>query len=94
MKRRAFDPKWDIRQAIETRYAGPTNTRGARIIARAQAGRMIIPWDHELDSAENAHAAALIFAAKWDWGKGSKKGRWVTGATVNGWATVFVPEEV
>lgn len=29
-------------QAIETRYHGPTNTRGARVSARCEAGRITL----------------------------------------------------
>jgi len=56
-------------QAIETRFAGPTNHRGARIIVRAQAGRMTVPWDHALNSDENHRVAAEMFAQKWGWGR-------------------------
>lgn len=73
------------RQAITTRYFGPTNHRGARIRATAQAGSVTIPYDHELNP-EGAHAkAALALADKWGWG-----GQWVGGATATGYAFVDV----
>lgn len=56
-----------MRQAIETTYRGPTDHRDARIIVRAQAGRMIVPWDHALEPAENHARAAVLFARKWGW---------------------------
>lgn len=98
VKRRAFDPKHDIRQAIETHFVGPTNRHlDPRISARCSAKRMLVPWDAVLTPSENAHAAALILVKKLEWdarsGKGFR-GRWVTGSTVNGWVSVFVPEEV
>ena len=35
-------------QAIETRYLGPTNTRGSRIKATAAAGSITIHYDDAL----------------------------------------------
>jgi hypothetical protein len=72
-------------QAIETRYAGPTNHRGARIIVRAQAGRMTVSWDHALNAEQNHLAAARAFAKKWGWG-----GRWRGGANATNTGYVFV----
>lgn len=74
-----------LRQAITTRYLGPTNHHGARIKATAQAGSVTVPYDHELNP-EGAHAkAAMALADKWGWG-----GRWVGGATATGYAFVDV----
>lgn len=51
---------------IRTKYHGPTNYRGARIIAFMPAAhdrkRVTLPWDHALGSFENHRAAALAFA--------------------------------
>ncbi len=74
-----------MRQAIETKYAGPTDHRDARIIVRAQAGRLTVAWDHALDVQQNHLAAARAFAEKWGWG-----GRWRGGANVAGTGYVFV----
>lgn len=54
-------------QTIVTRYKGPTNTRGSRVIATAQCGRMVLSWDHRLNSEGNHRAAAEAFAAQWGW---------------------------
>lgn len=54
-------------QAIVTRYKGPTNVRGSRLIVTAQCGRMIISWDHSLTTEDNHRAAAEAFAARWGW---------------------------
>lgn len=54
-------------QAIVTKYHGPTNHRGARVTARAQAGRVTIPWSHELDIDENHRKAATVLAFKFGW---------------------------
>ena len=35
-------------QAIETKFFGPTNHRGARVRVRCQARTMFVSWDHAL----------------------------------------------
>jgi len=58
----------NICQAIETRYVGPTNHRGSRIIATTERGhRLTRAWDHALNSDENHHAAADALRAKLYW---------------------------
>lgn len=49
-------------QAIQTKFLGPTNTRGSRIKATCWLTSIIIAWDHSLNVEENHHAAieALI----------------------------------
>lgn len=74
-----------MRQAIVTRYAGPTNHRGSRIIVRAQAGRMTVPWDDALDVADNHRSAARAFAQRWDWA-----GEWMGGAMPDDTGYAFV----
>lgn len=54
-------------QAIQTKYHGPSNVRGSRIIARASAGSVIVGYDHRLDIEENHKAAAHALAVKLDW---------------------------
>lgn len=77
------------RQGITTRFVGPTNYRGPRIIARSASGhRMTVPWDHALDVYENHAAAALALASKLEW-----HGRWVGGATREGYAFVLDTRE-
>lgn len=55
------------RQAIVTRYHGPTNTKGARISATASAGRVYVPYDHALNADGNHEAAATALCAKFGW---------------------------
>lgn len=55
------DNKTETRPAIRTRYAGPTNSRGARIIVTDKARRLIHDWDHALDVTENHAQAAQEF---------------------------------
>ena len=45
-------------QAIRTQYKGPTDTRGARIIATSHHGRTTTGYDHALSAGENHTAAA------------------------------------
>lgn len=54
-------------QAITTRYLGPTNFRGSRVKASAQAGSVTINWDDALNSEENHRNAALCLMVKFGW---------------------------
>ena len=56
-----------ISQAIETRYLGPTNTKGGRIKATAWAGSVTVPYDHALSLEDNHRAAAMALVAKYGW---------------------------
>jgi hypothetical protein len=71
-------------QAIETEYRGPTNTRGSRIIARAQAGRISVPYDHALSVQENHDRAASELARQRGWA-----GVWVGGGSPAAGATAY-----
>lgn len=70
-------------QAITTRYIGPTNVRGSRVKATAEAGSVTLHWDDSLNSDNNHKAAALELATKFGW-----KGNWYGGGTADG--CVFV----
>ena len=72
-------------KAIETRYIGPTDYRGARIKADDGDGNTItISYPHEL-SGEDAHrAAAMALCHKMNWG-----GDMVGGTTKRGYVFVF-----
>jgi hypothetical protein len=74
------------RQSIETKYHGATNTRGARISARATNGdRLSIPFPHDARSTEDAHAqAALALARRLQW-----EGDMLAGSTARGYVFVF-----
>lgn len=69
-----------MRQAIETKFRGPTNCQGARVVARAQAGRLVVSWDHGESVEENHRRAALRLAERYGWpsadmvGGGNAKG--------------------
>jgi len=54
-------------QAIQTKYMGPTNTRGSRIKATAEAGSITVGYDHALSSEGNHNAAARALCEKLGW---------------------------
>jgi len=54
-------------QAIMTTYKGPTDHKGSRIIARCQARRVTVPWNHALDIEDNHRAAAETLASLMGW---------------------------
>lgn len=54
-------------QAIQTRYLGPTNSRGSRIKATAAAGSVTIPFPYELSGQAVHRAAAQALADKFNW---------------------------
>lgn len=73
-------------KAIETRYVGPTNFRGSRIIASDMDGnKVIIPYPHHLWGADPHRAAAIALCKKMNW-----MGRLIGGATKKGYTFVFV----
>ena len=45
-------------QTITTSYAGPTNTRGTRVMAKSWLKNKAFGWDHALNSEANHKAAA------------------------------------
>jgi len=71
--------------AIETRYAGPTNHRGSRVIATTPGGHKLThQWAYELGIDANHYAAAEALRAKLDWpsikagGSTAKGFAWIT----------------
>ena len=54
-------------QAIQTKYFGPTNSRGSRIVATCAAKRISVGYLHELNVEQNHfHAAeSLRLALGW-----------------------------
>lgn len=54
-------------QAIQTRYFGPSNVKGARIKAWADAGSVTIPYPHELSGQACHRKAAQALADKFGW---------------------------
>jgi hypothetical protein len=54
-------------QAIVTKYLGPTNFRGGRVKATAEAGSITLFWDCSLNSDANHRRAAEALAARFGW---------------------------
>ena len=74
-----------MRQAIKTKWIGPTNYHGSRIKAKCEAKTIIIQWDHAISVEDNHTAAAkeLAEALKWS-------GFWLGGALPgSGYAFVY-----
>jgi hypothetical protein len=78
-----------MRQAITTKYLGPTNHRGSRVKATAQAGSITLGWDDALDVAANHARAALALANKFGWAMGALD-RYHGGALPDGRGYCFV----
>lgn len=51
-------------QAIVTKYASPSNTQPARIIAKCWIGRIVHHWNYQLDVTGNHAAAAAKLIIK------------------------------
>lgn len=77
-----------MRQAITTKYLGPTNYRGGRIVARATAGRLVMDWRHDLGIEENHRFAARRLAYKLGW-----DGAWAGGGLPDDRGYCFVLAE-
>lgn len=56
-----------MRQAIQTKFMGPTNYRPARVKAWADAGSVVVSWDHALGVEGNHCAAAATLCKKLGW---------------------------
>lgn len=54
-------------QAIHTKFHPPTNARVPRVSAKAQAGRVSVPWADNLGIDENHERAARALMAKMGW---------------------------
>ena len=54
-------------QAITTRFLAPTNFHGSRIVARCDAGRVTIPWDHSIGADENHDHACETLCQQLNW---------------------------
>jgi hypothetical protein len=76
-------------QAIVTKYIGPSNVKGSRIKAKANAGSVILSWDGALDTDDNHHAAAKKLANKFDW-----VGEWHCGALPDNSGNCYVCSDI
>ena len=77
------------RVAILTKFLGPTNFRGSRVVAYTGTKlRLTVDWDHALDIDENHARAAKMLADKLGW-----HGEWIGGGTECGQVFVNVKPE-
>lgn len=76
-------------QAIETKYLGPTNSRGSRVKATCEAGSVVIEWDDALDSPENHDNAVRQLIARLDWASAAR-GDWYRGGLKGSRGYVYV----
>ena len=85
--------KATARQSILTRYLGPTNYRGTRVVAEQSAdwggrrSRIYVDWDYALGNQENHVRAGMKLARKLDWD--SRGGEIHLTHTKEGYALVF-----
>lgn len=56
-----------MRQAIITKFLGPTNHRGSRVKAICEARTLVVEWDHALDPNDNHWRAATTLAEGLGW---------------------------
>lgn len=73
-----------MRQAIETKFLGPTKTRGSRVKATADAGSVTIGWDYSIDVVDNHRLAAEQLMKKLEW-----TGNLIGGGTRSGYVWVI-----
>ena len=65
--------KVTARQSIQTRYLGPTNYRGTRVVAEQSAdwggkrNRIYVSWDYALGDQENHVRAGMKLARRLGW---------------------------
>lgn len=76
--------------AIETKYHGPTNTRGARITATTESGhRVSVSYPYE-KSGMDAHRVAAMELCRTRL-RGGDCNRLIGGGTKDGYVFVFAP---
>lgn len=72
-----------MRQAIVTKFFGPTNSKGSRIKASCEAGSIWFEYNHRYNSDQNHMLAVLSLLRKLGW-----KGWWTVGGTPTGCVAV------
>ena len=76
-------------KAIKTKYKGPTNTRGSRIIASDEDGNCVtISYPYELSGEAVHRKAAEALCAKMQWTGAENL---IGGSLKNGYVFVFGP---
>lgn len=78
-----------VYQAITTKYVGPTNTRGGRIIATTESGiRHTISYPHELTEEAGHRKAAQELSDRLNW-----SGKLIAGGMRKGYCFVRLDGE-
>jgi hypothetical protein len=75
--------------AITTKYVGPTNTKGSRIVATGAKGQTVTIGYHSTDANSDEgrhHEAAKALCRKMGW-----SGTLIPGSTDKGYVFVFLP---
>lgn len=72
---------------IHTRYIGPSNKRGPRIVAKCYRKRIVVSYDHAATKSFDGphHAAAMTLANQLGW-----EGKWHFGGDSDGSGNVYV----
>lgn len=73
-------------QAITTKYHGPTNSRGSRIVAKCAAGALAFEWVDSASFEQNHRLAAEALARKLGRVEAMHSGCAVDGSYVHVWA--------
>lgn len=79
------------RVVVRTKFLGPTTHQGSRISVTHGQGtgirgkRVVLSWDHALDTADNHCLAIKFYLDRMGWG-----GEWVVGADDTGYYAVQV----
>jgi hypothetical protein len=79
-----------MRQAIITKYLGPTNHRGSRVKATCDAKSITLPWRSELNSESNHFRAASELQRLLGW---EKQNVLIGGSIQNGYVFVQIEKE-
>jgi hypothetical protein len=79
-------------QAIRTRYVGPTNVKGSRIIAKCEAASVRVSYDDGLNVEENHRAAMLALRERMGW-NGPDDTDMIPGVFDGDWYWVFLPKQ-
>lgn len=77
-----------MRQAIITKYLGPTDAIGSRVKAKSYADQMTIRWDHSLNPEQNHTRAMEALLDKMWW-----TGKYIGGSLPDNSGYAFVEVE-
>lgn len=78
--------------AIETKYMGPTNTRGSRILAKGNDKRVTVsyPYDKSGEDVHRVALAAFLESCEYLTDEEKNANNWIGGSTSTGYVFVYV----